>query len=292
MKHTLLSFISLLLITACGLHKNESTLKFTDKNLEEAARKEALEAKNQLSIQEKKNFIKEKNRVWASINSDGKESFKNIKSIVQKKCFDCHDANTKLPFYGNIFKEINPVTKHQVEGLKSLDFSQGFPFKARGNPPQISLLKAIRDAVVKRSMPVKSYTLVYPHKKINDEDEKKLLDWIDPLIERYTDYDQKYNSFDTTPKGMAHKILELKCFRCHANGNYKGNFGDMQDTDALLKSQYVNLDIPEQSKILNVVSSGTMPPDKMETLTADEINTIREWIEAEAKRLSEAEADN
>ena len=278
-------FIPLFLLVSCGnpiASKDASTLKFSDSNQEKLNEVIKLET----IAQERKKFLEDKKRVWSEINADAKESFQGISEIIRNKCFSCHDANTKLPIYGRILPGINPVHKHQEDGLKALDFSEGFPFKATGNPPQISLLKSIRNAVTERTMPIRAYTLVYPHKKINGDDEKRILDWIDPVIEKLTEYELKYNSEDTSVPTVAHKVLEQKCYRCHANGNHKGSFENLQNTDELLKGKYINLDQPDQSKMYTIIASGKMPPNKLEALSAEELATVRDWLELEAKKLS------
>ena len=99
-------------------------------------------------VERKRLFIIEKKKAWSNIVSEAVVSFKNIESVMQKKCFDCHDKNTKTPIDGRIVPRINPVYHHQQDGIKALDFSQKFPLLAKGNPSQISLLKAIKNEVI------------------------------------------------------------------------------------------------------------------------------------------------
>lgn len=132
-------------------------------------------------------------------------------------------------------------------------------------------------------MPLKSYTLVYRSKRIFEEDEKKILNWIDPLIARLEEYSTKYESHDTNPTNEALKILEMKCYRCHANGVAKGGFGDMQDTAKLLKSEYVDLKDPEQSEIYKLSVNGEMPTNKRDALNDQELYTLREWLIIESQ---------
>ena len=271
--------LAMALLASCGNDK-KSALEFSDRFQNQLSENQRLEA----TINARKQFLIEKKQAFDKINTDGKESFKNIKSLFQNKCFACHDANTPLPSYGKIFKKINPVNQHRTDGLKSLDFSASFPFLAKGNPPQIAILKALRNSITGRTMPLKVYTFVYPSKKINKLDEQKILDWIDPLIVQIQDYEERYNSGDNSVPAMAQKTLELKCYRCHANGNSRGGFGDMDDTQKLLKSKYVNLDLAEHSLVFTEIEKGKMPPNKLESLSVEEMNTVRDWLEIEAKK--------
>lgn len=233
------------------------------------AKADALHAKEVARLQ----FLEEKKLTMELILTDAKESFESIRPIIERKCFDCHDANTRLPLYGRIFPGINPVHKHQVDGLKALDFSGTFPLKANGNPPQLSLLKSIRNSVIDRTMPLKSYRTIYRARRIMDQDEVSILAWVDPLIQRLEDYEEKFEAQDTGV-AAAPKILEMKCFRCHANGNSKGGFGDMQDKQKLLA---------HSSKILTSVESGEMPPNDRDALTPDELFSLREWLILESQ---------
>lgn len=269
----------LIIITSCGGGK-QSNLLFKDRTQSQTST-----LKTDLDNIEKKRaeFAMEKARVWEEINNDAKATFENVKDVFTNKCMNCHDSSFKLPFYGRILEKINPVTKHQVEGLKSFNFAEGFPFQAQGNPPQIAILKSIKNSITERTMPIKSFTTVYPKKKINEEDEKIILSWIDPIIEKIDNYEVKYNSANLNLDSQAHKILEMKCFRCHASGNARGGFGGMENTEALIKGKYVSPGNPEQSQIFTTVRDGKMPPSKLETLSAEEQYVIRDWLEKVTK---------
>ena len=288
MKYLLLS---LFILTSCSNSKGTSALSFSDSvevKKEELSHREALEIEKKKAQEEAKaKFLEDKKVTWVEINEDAKETFKAVSPILENKCYSCHDANTKLPLYGKIFKGINPVSKHQVEGLKALDLSKGFPFQAQGNPPTVSLLKSIKNAFIEKTMPIKAYTFFYPHKKITAEDQKALIDWIDPVIQNFEEYEVNFNTVQETTDVtvQATKILEMKCYQCHANSNHRGSFGDMENTAALLKSKYINLDKPEDSKLFASVATFKMPPSKLDKLTVDELNTVRDWLDSEAKKM-------
>lgn len=216
--------------------------------------------------------------VQATIVKDANDTFEDIRPIITRKCFDCHDANTKLRFYARVFPNINPLFKHQENGLKALDFSTTYPLTAQGNPPQLSLLKSIRNAVIDRTMPLKSYRFVYRSRAINDEDEQKILAWVDPLIQRLEDFEAKYESPTNDVALEARKIFEQKCFRCHANGNAKGGFGELEMTEKLLKSKYVNHKDPTQSELYTITASGEMPPNKRDALSDKELFILQDWL--------------
>ena len=276
---------TLLFLASCTPFENKGKLIFRDLRQEEIdtllRRQEAL---RQMEIA-RQEFLREKKRVMEEIITDAKNGFEEIKPLIQKKCFDCHDSKTKLPAYGRIFPSINPVYKHQTEGIKALDFVEGFPLKAQGNPLQLALLKSIRNEVIDRQMPLKSYTLVYRSKRIFQEDETRILNWVDPIIARIEDYNSKYEtSPESNPESDARKILEMKCFRCHANGVSKGGFGGMEDFSKLLSSKYVDLKNPERSEIYTLSESGEMPTNKREALNEQELYSLREWLILESQK--------
>jgi cytochrome c5 len=256
-----LLLLSLLSLASCA---KESSLHFHSKQVDAlAAQKKTEEIQAQI-----KKKSEAKKQAWQEIVTEANESFESIKPIIQTKCFACHDANTKLPVYGRIFRNHNPINAHQVNGLKALDFSKGFPLSAQGNPPQLSLLKSIKAAATDRTMPIKMFRVIYPRKKIFDEDEKLILSWVDPLIEKIEDYNKTYETFS----GL--QILEQKCYRCHANGNSRGGFSGLE---LMTKKQIAS------SKIFQLMSDGKMPLDKREAATQEELQIVRDWLEDSTK---------
>lgn len=219
-------------------------------------------------------------KAWSDIEIFANNSFKEVRPIFEKKCISCHDSTFKLPFYGRIFRRKNPITKHQIDGIKALDYANNFPLKAQGNPSQLVLLKSIKHSVVERTMPLKIYTAFYPKRKISDKDEEKIIAWIDPLIERLEEYERKYTVLDQSIQGRTVKLFEQKCFQCHANGNARGSFGGMQDTASLIKSKYVDLNDPMKSVLYVVSENKEMPPNQNEALNAEELTLLQDWLES------------
>ncbi len=269
----------LLLIVSCGNPFGaKGKLLFRDITGEE---REALKARELKAQNDRLQFLKDKKAAADEIVRFGNEGFTALKPLLTKKCFDCHDANTQLRFYARIFPGINPLKQHQVRGLKALDFSGGYPLKAQGNPPQLALLKALKDAVSDKSMPLRIYTAVYRKRKLFEEDQKAILAWVNPLISMIEEYTEKYEA-TTNPEALAKNLLETRCFRCHANGNANGNFGNMENTSELLKSRFVDTEHPEKSKMLSEIESGSMPPSRRQRFTSEEFQLVRDWLILEA----------
>lgn len=285
--HILLVLFAMSTFYSC-LDKDRGTLRFVDKTASETSQESGPSQQDFQKLEQdlwREKIEREKSEDWQKIVDDAKESYSSVSEIVERKCLDCHDSHRRLPFYGRIFPSKNPVNKHQVEGLKALDFAGIFPLKAQGNPPQLSLLKAIRASIVERTMPLKSYTLVYPFRKVREKDENKFLLWLDPLIEEIENFNVKYQDLKG-PKTLEERVTDLfsnKCFRCHGNGNARGGFGNMNNYDSLFKnSKAVNTESIELSPIYTLSVSGSMPTNPRERLTAEELSTMLEWL---AQRL-------
>ncbi len=215
---------------------------------------------------------------WKEIVTSANTEFKTIAPMIQRKCFSCHDANTKLPFYGRILRSRNPISHHQVDGIKSLDFSKGFPLQSLGSNSQLALLKAIRASTIERSMPIKIYRVFYPKRKITDADETAILTWTDPLISKIEAYNLKYDTKPEDPVSATRATFEAKCFRCHANGNARGGFGGMEKLDELRASSISDRNDPESSKLYKIMAMGKMPPDPSQALTQEELQDVRDWM--------------
>ncbi|MFT6071164.1 MAG: hypothetical protein ACJAT2_001436 [Bacteriovoracaceae bacterium] len=271
----------LLLFSSCFKSKEKGALYLTDKRqtVETLGSNPIIE-----DLERQVRLFEEKELEWQEIQKEALFEYKKIEKIVQKKCYDCHDSDTKLPFYGRVFPNINPVNRHQVDGVDALDLVHKFPLKAKGNPPQVALLRSFRNAVIDKTMPLKIYRRVYPFRKIKKKDQVKLLAWIDPLIEKLEAFDEKYESInlDPTPSGRVKRVFAGKCIRCHGNGVSKGGFGGMEDLEALKKSKYVNLDSPTESELYLLSYNKKMPPNVRESLTDEELQTILNWIEEDS----------
>ncbi len=287
---TMYKYLILLLLVSCLERPNSSDVTFSTPDSRRVER-EARQAERELQIErERAIFQGKKDEAWNKIVLDAKESFQPIKPMMSKKCFDCHDKNRRLPLYGRIFRRINPVYKHQVDGLKGFDFSEEFPIRANGAEntdnasSQIAFLKALKNSALDRNMPLPSYKLIYRSRKIFNRDEAAIMAWADPIIENLSEFKKVYEADldDGSMRYQARKIFEAKCFRCHANGKNRGGFGEMEDMDKLATSKYINLENYEDSELYKQVLSGEMPTNIRERLTEEELGHVLEWIREES----------
>jgi hypothetical protein len=284
------TLLLVLLLAGCGQSPSKNQLLFNDP--EKDAQQRLLEQErirqNQLRLE------REKQEDWQKIVVDAKESYQDIKPLIKRKCYDCHNENVKLPFYGRIARRINPVYKHQKEGLLALDFSQEFPLRiSDGYRPisqsvpeknvnidvQISYLEAIKETTIKRTMPLRIYTALYRSRRVFNQDEQKILNWVEPLIVRLQDYQKKYRGTNLTPSQKVANVFAAKCIRCHGNGVARGGFGDMEKLQELKESTYVNQNDPTQSALYLIVESGEMPVNPAQRLTQEELDIVLDWIQ-------------
>ena len=254
-------------------------------------------------------LLKSKKEDWDEIIAEGLENFKIIEPIFKNKCYACHDSDRGVPWYGKPFKKKNPIYQHYIDGIAALDFSTKFPLSSEGSNNQISLLNAIKNAALDETMPLRVYTRIYPRKKITPQDKMAIKMWVEPLVEKIEAWEQKYiidleNDIplpnencneppqEPTPginlevaRKKVSRVFSAKCFRCHANGASKGGFKNMQDLEQLKSSKFVDLNLPSNSELISIVLSGEMPPSARDRLNSEEIQTILEWIQAEADTI-------
>ena len=70
-------------------------------------------------------------------------------------------------------------------------------------------------------------------------------------------------------------IIVAKCGKCHVS-NSKGKYG-IESYDALMNSDSVNPNDPDESKLIAVIESGDMPKGGLK-VSDDELETLKEWI--------------
>jgi hypothetical protein len=105
---------------------------------------------------------------------------RDIKPILQKACFDCHSSETRYPWYARLPFAGSLIEADVTEAKKHLDLSQDFPFKGHGSVEED--LKAIGDAVEKKSMPPFRYRILHPDSNLSEADQEKVVSWVDDSL--------------------------------------------------------------------------------------------------------------
>lgn len=102
----------------------------------------------------------------------------DIETILERSCYDCHSNNTHYDWYHEIAPISWLVNSHVKEGKEHLNFDAWSSYNERQKNHIISDLD---ESVREREMPLALYVVVHPEARISEEDNQKLLDWINTL---------------------------------------------------------------------------------------------------------------
>jgi len=103
---------------------------------------------------------------------------KNVNTILQTSCYDCHSNNTEYPWYNKIQPVAMYLDSHVEDGKKHFNFSE---FAAYSTKRQKKKLEEVADEVKGGEMPLTSYTLIHQDAKLSDADKKLVIDWANKL---------------------------------------------------------------------------------------------------------------
>ncbi len=104
--------------------------------------------------------------------------------ILQTSCFDCHSNYTNYPWYTNIQPIGWWMNHHVEEGKDELNFSE---FESYSLKRKLHKLKEIKEQVEEGEMPLRSYTLQHGEAKLNSEQKRILIRWVDDTRKYLTD---------------------------------------------------------------------------------------------------------
>lgn len=110
--------------------------------------------------------------VYETINS---EYVKSVKTIFEKKCFDCHGNTTQYPWYYKV-PGIKQMIDYDVkEAKKHLDMSKNFPFISHTTP--LKDLKSIKEVTEEGDMPPLRYVLGHWNSRLSESEKQSILTW-------------------------------------------------------------------------------------------------------------------
>lgn len=112
---------------------------------------------------------------------------KEIHTLLQKKCYDCHSNNTAYPWYSYVQPVAWWMNSHIVEGKEELNFSN---FAAYDKKKADHKLEELVEVVIEGEMPLKSYTLIHRDATVSPEEAIAIRNWVGSLgikIESETD---------------------------------------------------------------------------------------------------------
>lgn len=95
-----------------------------------------------------------------------------VKTILQKSCYDCHSNETQWPWYSHV-APVSWIVAHDVkEGREHLNFSNWAPLK-----DMVWIHQEICEEIAEGKMPLKAYLIAHPAAKISSEELSVLKAW-------------------------------------------------------------------------------------------------------------------
>lgn len=120
--------------------------------------------------------VKKEPTVDVNVHQEISDDYKStIEPIFKGKCFDCHSAATKYPWYYKVPVVSRIMDFHIKEARSHLDMSKGFPFVGHGGVK--GDLKEIVKVVDGDEMPPWYYTPFHGDSKLNKKEKKAILLW-------------------------------------------------------------------------------------------------------------------
>lgn len=100
----------------------------------------------------------------------------NVKSILERACYDCHSNETVWPWYSHV-APVSWLIHHDVEeGREHLNFSE---WAALPRSERVHALEEIHEhAVEEADMPLSHYLPLHEDARVSDADKQVLKSWI------------------------------------------------------------------------------------------------------------------
>lgn len=103
---------------------------------------------------------------------------KNISTLLQTSCYDCHSNNTSYPWYNKIQPIAWFLENHIADGKEELNFNN---WDTYSNRRKNSKLKSIINQIKNNEMPLSSYTLIHKNAKLSTSEKTLVIDYIKKL---------------------------------------------------------------------------------------------------------------
>ncbi|CAM1368597.1 heme-binding domain-containing protein [Tenacibaculum sp. HL-MS23] len=103
---------------------------------------------------------------------------KNINTLLQTSCYDCHSNNTSYPWYNKIQPIAWFLENHIADGKEELNFNNWDTYSTRRKN---SKLKSIINQIKNNEMPLSSYTLIHKNAKLSTSEKTLVIDYIKKL---------------------------------------------------------------------------------------------------------------
>jgi cytochrome c len=98
----------------------------------------------------------------------------DVRRVLEKKCADCHSANTHYPVYTRLAPVSWMIERDVHEGRSAFDMSRWQDYSADN---QISLLTRIGSESRSGEMPLKHYLLLHPDNRLTAQEQELIYNW-------------------------------------------------------------------------------------------------------------------
>lgn len=105
-----------------------------------------------------------------------------VKSILEKACFDCHSNKTNYRWYNEIPPLSLWLNHHINEGKEELNFSEFASYKAKRAKHK---LEEIAEQIEQDEMPMKPYLITHPEAKLTEQEKNLLISWSKNALATY-----------------------------------------------------------------------------------------------------------
>jgi Haem-binding domain len=97
-----------------------------------------------------------------------------VRTVLARKCGDCHSNNTRWPLYSKI-APTSWLVEHDVhEGREHLNLSSWEKYNIDG---RIDLLGRVSTQIRQGKMPLKQYLLLHPDARLSESERKLIVEW-------------------------------------------------------------------------------------------------------------------
>ncbi|MGH2574165.1 MAG: heme-binding domain-containing protein [Ignavibacteria bacterium] len=98
----------------------------------------------------------------------------NVRSILERSCYDCHSNHTKWPWYSNVAPVSWLVIDDVKEGRSKMNFSEW----GKLSPAKQELrLENICEEITEGKMPLPNYLLIHKEAELTQSDKDILCKW-------------------------------------------------------------------------------------------------------------------
>ncbi|MBO6630236.1 heme-binding domain-containing protein [Psychroserpens sp.] len=105
---------------------------------------------------------------------------KEVVTLLQSTCYDCHSNQTREYWYSNIAPVAWLVDKDIKNGRQHLNFSD---WEKYSYDQKVDYAGAIMLQMYDGKMPLKEYIWMHPEAKLAKKDQNKITEWINSLVE-------------------------------------------------------------------------------------------------------------